>query len=126
MAGNYWATKTQSLKVQTGSAIPGISLILQMSNSVKYFDITSAWSADPFCKCPRKRSGLLWEGRYKISPIDTDAYRQFVEQADGSPSDELIRAAINSNKLTGSSKFVDEIESRIGIRVETRKPGRPN
>lgn len=104
-----------------------------------------------------KRSGSLWEGRYKISPIDTDtyllaccryvelnpvkagmvdkpalcewssysarvgeshcqwldvpdtfralagshqmrieAYRQFVEQKDTSPSDELIRTAINS------------------------------
>jgi len=54
-----------------------------------------------------------------------EAYRKFVEQADGSLSDELIRAAINSNKLTGGNKFVDEIENRIGIRVETRKPGRP-
>tara|TARA_R110000823_G_scaffold208797_1_gene339134 strand:- start:2753 stop:3082 length:330 start_codon:yes stop_codon:yes gene_type:complete len=54
-----------------------------------------------------------------------EAYRQFVEQEDGSQSDELIRAAINSNKLTGGSKFVDEIENRIGIRVETRKLGRP-
>ena len=133
-----------------------------------------------------KRSGSLWEGRYKISPIDTDAYllaccryvelnpvkagmvdkpelyewssysarvglshcywldepdtfralagshqlrveayRQFVEQEDCSSSDELIGNAINSNKLTGGNKFVDEIENRIGIRVETRKPGRP-
>lgn len=54
-----------------------------------------------------------------------EAYRQFVEQEDASLSDEMIRAAINSNKLSGGSKFVDEIESRIGIRVETRKPGRP-
>jgi len=48
-----------------------------------------------------------------------------LEKRSGSPSDELIRAAINSNKLTGGGKFVDEIENRIGIRVETRKPGRP-
>ena len=37
----------------------------------------------------------------------------------------MIRSATNSNKLTGSNKFVDETENRIGIRVETRKPGRP-
>ncbi|WP_367190995.1 hypothetical protein [Marinobacter sp.] len=54
-----------------------------------------------------------------------EAYQQLVDQEDASPSDELIRAAINSNKLTGGNKFVDEIENRIGIRVETRKPGRP-
>jgi|GEM_PF-4991617 putative transposase len=54
-----------------------------------------------------------------------EAYRQFVEQEDGSPSVELIRAAINSNKLIGASTFMDEIENSIAIRVETRKPGRP-
>lgn len=54
-----------------------------------------------------------------------EAYRQLIEQEDASSSDELIRAAINSNKLTGGNKFVDEIENRIGIRVETREPGRP-
>ncbi|WP_051146535.1 hypothetical protein [Marinobacter daepoensis] len=54
-----------------------------------------------------------------------EAYRQFVEQKCHSPADELIQAAINSRKLTGGNKFVDEIETRIGIRVEARKPGRP-
>jgi len=139
-----------------------------------------------FVNALEKRSGSLWEGRYKISPIDTDAYllaccryvelnpveagmvdkpeqdewssycarggmshcqwldepdtflalavshqlrveayRQFFEQDDGSVSDELIGNAINSNKLTGDNKFVDEIGKRIDIRVETRKPGRP-
>jgi len=57
--------------------------------------------------------------------LRVEAYRQFVEQEDGSSSDELIGNAINSNKLTGGIKFVDEIENRIGIRVDTRKPGRP-
>jgi len=37
----------------------------------------------------------------------------------------LIYWRLHSNKLTGGNKFVDEIENRIGIRVETRKPGRP-
>lgn len=54
-----------------------------------------------------------------------EANWQFAEQNNASSSDELIRVAINSNKLTGGNKFVEEIENRIGIRVETRKPGRP-
>jgi putative transposase len=54
-----------------------------------------------------------------------EAYWQFVGRENDSPLDELIRAAISSNKLTGGNKFVDEIEKRIGIRIETRKPGRP-
>ena len=139
-----------------------------------------------FVNALEKRSGSLWEGRDKISPIYTDAYllaccryvelspvkagmvdraesyewpsysarvglspchwldepdtfralagnheirveayRQFFEQENDLQSDELIRSAINCNKLTGGNKFVDEIEKRIGIRVETRKPGRP-
>jgi len=54
-----------------------------------------------------------------------EAYRQFVEQENGLLADEIIRAVINSNKLTGGNKFVDEIKNLIGIRVETRGPGRP-
>ena len=78
-----------------------------------------------FVNALEKRSGSLWEGRYKISPINTDAYSRFVECEGSSKSDELIAPAINSNKLTGGEKFVDAIESRIGVRIELRKPGRP-
>lgn len=54
-----------------------------------------------------------------------DAYRRFVECEGSSKSDELIASAINSIKLTGGGKFVDAIESRMGVRIEMRKPGRP-
>jgi putative transposase len=120
------------------------------------------------------RSGTLWDGRYKTSPIDTDAYllaccryveinpvkagmvdsaelyewssypariglthcdwldepatfgeiaadrqqrvevyKRFVEDSAVSKTDELIRSAINSNELTGSAKFANEIKRRI-------------
>lgn len=132
------------------------------------------------------RSGSLWEGRYKISPIDSDpyllaccryvelnpvkagmvalpelyewssyrerigltdsgwldehptfiglagdgpsrieAYKRFVSSDPGSATDQTIRSAIQSNKLTGGARFVDEVEKRIGLRIEARKPGRP-
>jgi putative transposase len=38
---------------------------------------------------------------------------------------QLIRNALQRNQLTGSSRFVDEVERRIGIRVEHRSQGRP-
>ena len=38
---------------------------------------------------------------------------------------ELIREAVRRNQLTGTPRFVDEVESIIGMRVENRKPGRP-
>ncbi len=37
----------------------------------------------------------------------------------------MIGSAINSNKLTVSAKFFDEVEQRVGVKVEMRKPGRP-
>lgn len=59
-----------------------------------------------------------------MSAPRVEAYRQFVEQEIGSSSDELIRAAINSNKLTGGKKFVDGVENCTGIRFGNRKEGR--
>jgi len=128
------------------------------------------------------RTGSLWDGRYKVSAIDTESYlmrccryvelnpvkarmvasaedyrwssyqvkigrggfdwvdfdqcylglgnsahsyQAFVES--GVPSDEqaFIQTTLNRNQLTGDQRFVDEIERRIGIRVEARQPGRP-
>ena len=37
----------------------------------------------------------------------------------------FIDKSANRNQLTGNHRFVDEIESRIGIRVERRGRGRP-
>jgi putative transposase len=38
---------------------------------------------------------------------------------------ELIRTAVRRNRLTGSSRFVAEIEHRTGVRIENRGRGRP-
>lgn len=132
------------------------------------------------------RSGSLWEGRYKASPIQKDEYllacvryvelnpikakmvvalkdypwSSYLERAGvksrglldldscyqdlghtnknrlekyldylGEPTDSeeisLIRDGLQRNQLTGNHRFVDEIESRIGVRVEKRGRGRP-
>jgi putative transposase len=132
-----------------------------------------------------RRTGSLWEGRYKVSPIETDsyllaccryvelnpvkagmvespedyrwssyrskvegvqqwldidpcyqalatsllkcgeAYRSFVKSPSSSSVEKVIQQAIQRNQLTGSNRFVDEIEQRIGVRVEFRNMGRP-
>jgi putative transposase len=53
------------------------------------------------------------------------AYREFVDA--GVPAEEIehIRQALRRNQLTGGARFIDEIERRTGIRVETRGRGRP-
>lgn len=133
-----------------------------------------------------RRSGTLWEGRFKCSVIDTDAYllaccryvdlnpvrarlvanpqdyewssyralagfgpanevdRHVVYElldldpkqagatyqafVQGGISDDeltLIRGAVQRNQLTGSRRFVDAIEDKIGRRIEARGRGRP-
>lgn len=55
-----------------------------------------------------------------------DRYMSFVRQA--SPQGELdfIRKALQRGQLTGTSRFVDEVEEITGIRIEWRRQGRPN
>ena len=132
------------------------------------------------------RSGRLWEGRYKSSPVDTESYllecsryielnplragivgrpEQYVWSSFGAktglredrrldldpcylamgeteqqrqsryaafvsrgvrPSElMLIREALQRGQLTGSERFVDEIDRKLGVRVERRGQGRP-
>ncbi len=133
-----------------------------------------------------KRSGTLWEGRYKSSPINTDEYlmaccryvelnpmragmvtapelyrwssyrtkigmakqnwldldpfyqglaktakkrreeyQAYIRETIVEDEMQQIRAAIQRGQLTGSEQFIDEIEDKIGIRIESRGPGRP-
>ncbi len=128
------------------------------------------------------RTGSLWDGRYKISPIATDEYllqccryvdlnpakahmvaeaqdylwssyaskigmkpmgfldldecylalsdpevdyKRFVEEGISEGEQRFIQQSLERNQLTGSNRFVDEIEARTGFRIEHRKPGRP-
>lgn len=132
------------------------------------------------------RSGSLWEGRYKSSPIETDSYllaclryvernpikagmvkeltdyewssypqhagfetdcwidddeaylglghskeermqnyRNYLNQPNLVSESKTIANALQRNQLTGTSRFVDEIEKRLGYRIEQRGPGRP-
>lgn len=132
------------------------------------------------------RSGSLWEGRYKSSPIETNAYLlsclryvernpvkagmvenavdyewssysqhagkadekwidddsmylslgssqlererhyiEYVNQAGSEQENQLIKKALQRNQLTGSARFIDEVERRLGVRIEQRGQGRP-
>jgi putative transposase len=132
------------------------------------------------------RSGTLWEGRYKSSPVQTDRYllaccryielnpvrarmvatpddyawssyrqrmgwgecwigldrnylglaeseterrgryREFVEEGVSEKELDLLRAAVHRGHLTGSRRFVDEVEQILGRRIEPRPRGRPS
>ncbi len=133
------------------------------------------------------RSGALWEGRFKASPIQKDAYllpccryiemnpvrasmvagprqyrwssyrervglvsrelldkdacylaladtddlrikryQAYLKQDISDSEIELLRTAWARNQLTGNQRFVDEIELRMGVRVEHRGRGKPS
>jgi len=52
-------------------------------------------------------------------------YMEFMRQAVTSSEIELIRTALQRGQLTGSTRFVDEIERIQGQRIELRGQGRP-
>jgi putative transposase len=55
------------------------------------------------------------------------AYKTFVADRLGTnkAADQLINTAVGRNQLTGDSKFIDDIEACIGIRIEFRGRGKP-
>ena len=132
------------------------------------------------------RSGSLWEGRYKASPIQKDSYllsccryvelnpvrarmvscaedykwssyrermlgearelldldecykglgvldrerreryKTFLESVIPDSEKRFIRDSVRRNQLTGNGQFVDEVEQRLGLRIERRGRGRP-
>lgn len=138
-----------------------------------------------FVNHKEKRTGSLWDGRYRSSPIEAETYllacnryvelnpvkAGIVEQAkdyhwssyqqkvgmetmwidqdsaylDLSDNEmqrrqrymdyingqniesetQLIQKALQRGQLTGTSRFVDQVEHRLGQRIEHRGPGRP-
>ena len=52
-------------------------------------------------------------------------YRNYILAAVPDGEIEQIRGAIQRGQLTGSDKFIEEIEAKGGKRIEFRGPGRP-
>ncbi len=139
-----------------------------------------------FVNKQEQRSGALWEGRFKASPVQRDTYllaccryvemnparagmvagprqyrwssyrermglagrslldrdagylalgddetqrrqryQAYVQQGASDQEMALVRSAWARNQLTGNPRFVDEIERRIGQRIECRGRGKP-
>ena len=53
------------------------------------------------------------------------AYRDFVYSAIPVGEWDLICEALQRGQLTGSQRFVDQVEAILGRRIEHRKQGRP-
>ncbi|MCT7508559.1 SapC family protein [Aliarcobacter cryaerophilus] len=95
-----------------------------------------------------KRSGTIWEGRYKSSLIEKESYLNKVisyidyisvqnrvensicsstKQSKNMDKDEIefIQNALNSETITGSKEFIQTIKNTTGICFFEKKRGRP-
>ncbi len=71
-------------------------------------------------------SGIVDRHRFmKLSDISVEGYRNYVAQDTPSSEAEFISQRLESNRLTDGDRFIKEIESRTGIRLEYKRPGRP-
>ena len=64
-------------------------------------------------------------GFTNLSDISFEGYQEYVAENTPSSEAEFISQRLQSNRLTGGSRFVKEIEQRTGIRLEYKRPGRP-
>ena len=67
----------------------------------------------------------LYLGLAKSEKTRQGHYRKWMTEAISDEEEELIRQAARRNQLTGGSRFVDEVEKKLGKRVELRGRGRP-
>ncbi|MEM7564390.1 MAG: transposase [Pseudomonadota bacterium] len=61
----------------------------------------------------------------EISAIRFSDYSAFVAAGESITTSGFISERLECNGLTGDDRFVDEIESKTGVRLEYRQPGRP-
>jgi len=54
-----------------------------------------------------------------------ERYRKYIEAEVSEAELQMLRESVQRNQLTGNNRFVDEIETRTGLRVEKRGRGRP-
>jgi len=52
-------------------------------------------------------------------------YKEFIKQEITEKELLLLRSSLQRNRLTGNTRFVDEIQTKLGIRIENRGRGRP-
>jgi len=52
-------------------------------------------------------------------------YKVFVKQSVSSDETRIIREALQRGLLTGTARFIEEVERIAGVRIERRGQGRP-
>ncbi|MDH4874845.1 transposase, partial [Pseudomonas sp. BN515] len=132
-SGTVWESRYKSSIVQSDSYLLACSRYIEL-NPVRACMVAEAgdypWSSYTLRIDAALEQNWLDEDPYfKALGVTAEErrhrYADFVRQA--VPSEELsvIREAIQRGQLTGTSRFVDEVERIAGVRIEHRKQGRP-
>ncbi|WP_458130792.1 transposase [Pseudomonas sp. R3-41] len=132
-SGTLWESRYKSSVVQSDSYLLACCRYIEL-NPVRARMVADA--ADYPWSSYRARVGNVPDGHWLdadpcfVALGNTTAercrrYEAFVRQAVPAAEIGLIRDALQRGQLTGTSRFVDEVERIVGVRIEQRGQGRP-
>ncbi len=132
-SGTLWESRYKSSIVQTDAYLLACARYIEL-NPVRARMV--AEPADYLWSSYRDRMGLTEYGDWlDVDPCflalgrhlteRRERYEGFVKQAVKPEEVSLIREALQRGQLTGSARFIDEVEQITGIRIEQRGQGRP-
>jgi putative transposase len=130
--GTLWESRYKSSPVQTDSYLLACIRYIEL-NPVRARMVAAPehypWSSFRRWEEPNP---YPWLDPLPCAIVDGDdggrsmkRYRDFVCDAIPVGEWELIREAVQRGQLTGTARFVNEVEGIIGRRIEQRRPGRP-
>lgn len=131
--GTLWESRYKSSVVDTDAYLLACCRYIEL-NPVRARMVADAgdyvWSSYRTRVVDQAESGWLDADPCFIALGDSlekrrSRYMEFIRQAVPSSEIDLIRAALQRGQLTGSARFVDEIEKIQGQRIELRGQGRP-
>ncbi len=131
-SGTLWESRYKSSPVQTEQYLLACSRYIEL-NPVRACMVSTPddyqWSSY------RQRIGIeavqwidydpCYLGLAHTEVERRQLYRRYVLEAIPDKELELIRQAVQRGQLTGNNRFIDEVESILGRRVEFRAQGRP-
>ncbi len=131
-SGTLWESRYKSSPVETESYLLACARYIEL-NPVRAQMVAEPeeypWSSFSHRIGKRQEPWLDHDPIYlslgQTSRERARCYHDFVRSGIAEEEWQLIRDAIQRGQLTGSDRFIEEIQARIGKRIESRAPGRP-
>ncbi|TNC80450.1 MAG: transposase [Oleiphilus sp.] len=130
--GTLWESRFKSSPIETDAYLLECSRYVEL-NPVKAGMVEKAedwkWSSYGqkvgLCKKEWLDFDVCYLGLSKAESERQKNYRQFVESRVDENTTQQIFNSLERCQLTGTGTFTDEIERRLGRRIQNRGPGRP-